>query len=274
MHAGQFDVPWLEFLLIGVAAGYLAGFLGIGGGLVTVPALTFLFLQLPQTAHQAIHFAVATSLATMLLTSLSSIVAHHRHGAILWLEVRRLAPGLVAGAVLGALLAAALAPASLTVVFALFALAAGLQLLIAPAVHGEKPLPGRTTTGLVGVVIGGVSSMVGIGGGSMTGPWLMWHGIRAQRAVATAAACGYPIALAATASFAWIGGAKGQDGPVLGYIHAPAWLAISVAGALCAPLGAATVHRLSPALVKRLFGAVLILIALRLGLGATGWLQD
>ncbi|MDX1556376.1 MAG: sulfite exporter TauE/SafE family protein [Xanthomonadales bacterium] len=269
----QIDVPWLEFILIGAAAGYLAGFLGIGGGLVTVPALTWLFLLRPETADRAIHFAVATSLATMLVTSLSSIIAHHRRDAVIWKEVWRLVPGLLAGAAAGAVLADALAPLKLTLVFAAFACLAGLQLLLSPAIHGEKPLPGNGATTGVGLVIGAISSMVGIGGGSMTGPWLLWHGIRAQKAVATAAACGYPIALAGTLAFVVLGESRDLGGPALGYVYGPAWVAIALTGALFAPLGAATVHRLSPVLVKRIFGAVLILIALRLGLSAGGFLQ-
>ena len=261
-------MPWLEFALIGAAAGYLAGFLGIGGGLVTVPALSWLFLQNPATSDHAIHFAVATSLATMLVTSFSSIVAHHRKGAILWPTVFRLLAGLLIGATGGAFLASTLAPLRLTLVFACFALLAGLQLLFSPAVSGGKSLPGKPATTVVGLVIGGISSMVGIGGGSMTGPWLMWHGIRAQRAVATAATCGYPIALAGTLTFVVLGGHQGLPGPALGFVHGPAWLGIAVTGALAAPFGVATVHRLSPVLVKRLFGAVLVLIALQLGLQA------
>lgn len=261
-------MEWLEFAIIGAVAGYLAGFLGIGGGLVIVPALTWLFLQNPDTQDHAIHFAVATSLATMLVTSLSSILAHHRRNAILWPTVTSLLAGLLAGAVLGAVLATALEPLRLTLVFAVFALLAGLQLLLSPAIHGEKPLPGAAGSNLVGMVIGSVSSLVGIGGGSMTAPWLMWHGIRAQNAVATAAACGYPIALAGTASFILLGAHEKTQGIALGFVHGPAWLGIALTGALTAPLGAATVHRLSPVLVKRLFGLVLVLIAVRLALSA------
>jgi uncharacterized membrane protein YfcA len=263
-------MPWIEFALIGIAAGYLAGFLGIGGGLVTVPALTLVFSRIPETSDRAIHFAVATSLATMLVTSLSSIIAHHQKDAIIWPEFRRLVAGLSIGAVGGAWLAGTLAPQGLTLVFAVFALLAGLQLLLSPAISGEKALPVNAVTSIVGLAIGAISSLVGIGGGSMTGPWLMWHGIRAQRAVATAAACGYPIALAGTLAFMLLGKSATGGGPALGYVYLPAWLGIAVMGALAAPLGVATVHRLSPRLVKRLFGVVLVLVALRLGLRALG----
>lgn len=254
----------IEFLMIGLLAGYLAGFLGIGGGFVVVPALTWLLLKDSATAPFAIHMAVATSLATMLVTSLSSIAAHHRKKAIRWPLVKSLAPGLVIGAVLGAFLADYMEGEMLVRVVGVFAILAGLQLVLARKPSGEKPLPGQPGVSMVGLVIGGISSLIGIGGGALTGPWQMWHGIRAQNAVATSAACGYPIAVAGTFAFIFLGaGAELPDG-ALGYIHLPAFAGIAVASALSAPLGAATVHRLPPALVKRLFGIFLLLVGARM----------
>jgi uncharacterized membrane protein YfcA len=254
----------LAFLMIGLLAGYLAGFLGIGGGFVVVPALTWLFLQNPVTAPFAVHMAVATSLGTMLVTSLSSIVAHHRRRAIRWPLVRALAPGLVAGAVLGALLADRLDGAALIRVVGIFAILAGLQLVLGKKPTAEKPLPGQPAVSLVGAVIGGISSLIGIGGGALTGPWQMWHGIRAQNAVATSAACGYPIAIAGSLTFVVLGLNGGLPADALGYVHLPAFAGISVASALAAPLGAASVHRLPPATVRRLFGVFLLLVGLRM----------
>jgi len=258
---------WLEFALIGALAGYLAGFLGIGGGFIVVPALTFLFLKDPQTAPWAIHLAVATSLATMLITSLSSIVAHHRKGAIRWTLVRSMAVGLITGAVFGAIIVDYLEGEALVRVFGGFAMLAGLQLILARHPDGEKPLPGQPGVSMVALIIGAISSLIGIGGGALTGPWQMWHGIRAQNAVATSAACGYPIAIAGSFSLVWLG--QGVDVPnaALGYVYLPAFLGIAVVSALSAPLGAATVHRLPPKLVKRLFGAFLILVSLRMMVG-------
>ena len=254
----------IELLLIGLLAGYLAGFLGIGGGFVVVPALTWLLLKDSATAPFAIHMAVATSLATMLVTSLSSIAAHHRKKANRWSLVRALAPGLIFGAVLGAFLADYLEGEILVRVVGVFAILAGLQLVLARKPLGEKPLPGQPGVSLVGMVIGGISSLIGIGGGALTGPWQMWHGIKAQNAVATSAACGYPIAVAGTFAFIFLGaGAELPDG-ALGYIHLPAFAGIALASAIAAPLGAATVHRLPPALVKRLFGIFLLLVGARM----------
>ena len=258
---------FLEFAVIGVLAGYLAGFLGIGGGFVVVPALTLLFLRNPETAPWAIHMAVATSLATMLVTSLSSIIAHHRRGAIRWPLVRSLAGGLVVGAIVGALIADALHGDALVRVFGAFAILAGLQLILGRRPEGEKPLPGQPALSVTGIVIGAISSLIGIGGGALTGPWQMWHGIRAQNAVATSAACGYPIAVAGTVAFVLLGWQDDLAGGALGYVHLPAFAGIAVTSALAAPLGAATVHRLPPQLVRRLFGGFLVLVGVRMLIG-------
>jgi uncharacterized membrane protein YfcA len=255
---------YLEFALIGIFAGYLAGFLGIGGGFVVVPALTYLFLRDPGTAPWAIHLAVATSLCTMLVTSMSSIYSHHRRRAIRWPVVRSMAGGLIAGAVLGALIADALAGDALTRVFGSFAVLAGLQLVLGRNPQGERPLPGQPGAGLVGLMIGAISSLIGIGGGALTGPWQMWHGVRAQNAVATSAACGYPIAVAGTVSFVVLGLGGGMPEQALGYVHLPAFAGIALTSALTAPLGAATVHRLAPQLVRRIFGIFLVLVGLRM----------
>jgi len=255
---------WIEYALIGVVAGYLAGFLGIGGGFVVVPALTWLLLKDAGTAPWAIHMAIATSLATMLVTSMSSLLAHHRKGAIRWPLVRLMAPGLMLGAVLGAVVADRLPAENLAAIFGVFAILVGLQLILARQPVAEKPLP--RLPGLLGTggVIGSISSLIGIGGGAMTVPFLLWHGVRAQNAIATSAACGYPIALAGTLSFILLGHASDvPDGP-LGYVHLPAFIGIAATSVLAAPLGVATVHRLSPKSVKRVFGVFLIFVGIRM----------
>jgi uncharacterized membrane protein YfcA len=253
-----------EYALIGLVAGYLAGFLGIGGGFVVVPALTWILLKDAETAPYAIHVAIATSLSTMLVTSMSSLLAHHRKRAIRWPLVRSMAGGLMVGAVGGAIVADFLPADRLTAIFGVFAMLAGLQLILGRQPAAEKPLP--KLPGLLGAggVIGSISSLIGIGGGAMTVPWLLWHGVRAQSAVATSAACGYPIAIAGTVSFILLGHASGLPTGPLGYVHLPAFIGIAVTSALAAPLGAATMHRLSPASVKRVFGGFLILVGIRM----------
>jgi uncharacterized membrane protein YfcA len=260
----QVAMIWLEFATIGLLAGFAAGYLGIGGGLILVPALSWLFSRDPATADLAVHMAVATSLSTMLVTSLSSIIAHHRHRGIHWGLTRQLAPGLVLGALAGALIADWLSMRALAAVFGVYALGAGLQLITSAEARGEKPLPGPAGLSGVGLVIGAVSSLVGIGGGSMTVPYLLWHGTRAQRAVATAAACGYPIALAGTAAFIWLGQDLETGGWHLGYVHPRAFLGVVAFSVLAAPLGAAAVHRSPPVVVRRIFGAFLLAVAVRM----------
>lgn len=257
----------IEGAAIGLAAGFLAGLLGIGGGFVIVPALTWMLLKTPGMETHAVHIAVATSLATMLVTSAFSMIAHHRRRAVNWPLVRSLAPGLLTGAALGAWLADKMPSDSLGRVFGLLAVAVGVQLFIGRASRADKPLPGQARAGLVGLVIGGISSLVGIGGGALTGPWQLWHGIREQNAVATSAACGYPIAVAGTLSFMLLTPASPIPGPALGYVWLPAFAAISVASALAAPLGAATVHRLPGIWVRRIFAVFLLLTGLRMTWG-------
>lgn len=262
---------WFDYALIGLLAGFLAGYLGIGGGLILVPTLSWLFARDPATAAFAIHLAVATSLATMLLTSLSSIRSHHRRGAVLWPVVLTLAPGLAAGAIGGAMLAVQISTGTLAAVFGVYAALAGVQLISGKEIAGEKPLPGPLASSLTGLVIGAVSSLVGIGGGSMTVPWLLWHGRAARQSIATAAACGYPIALAGTLTFILLGNMNdgGSHGTgVGGFVHLPALAGVVVFSVLAAPMGVAAVHKSPPGLVRRIFGVFLLLVAVKMILQA------
>lgn len=260
-------ISW-EFALVGLAAGFAAGYLGIGGGFVVVPALLWLFTKNPATATHAVHLAVGTSLATMLATSLSSIIAHHRRGAVRWDVFGRLVVGLLGGALLGAWIADQVSTRTLSLVVAAVAFLAGLQLLLFKAEERDMPLPGRARGTLVGGLIGSVSSLVGIGGGALTAPWLMWHGVRAQQAVATAAAGGYPIAVAGAAGFVVTGWDEALGPGTLGYVHLGAALGIAVFSVIAAPVGAWAVHKSPPQRVRRAFGVFLLLVAARIAFQA------
>lgn len=254
---------WLEFALTGLFAGFLAGYLGIGGGLVLVPALSWIFSRDPATAHMAVQMAVATSLATMLFTSMSSLLAHHKRGAVLWSLVRKMIFGLLAGALLGSIIADRIGNDALASVFGIFALIIGLQMLRGTRPGGTRSLPGWLAITGTGVGIGSISSLLGIGGGSMTVPWLLWHGQRVQNAVATAAACGYPIAIAGTLGFVVLG-LGASSAPSLGYVHLPALAGVAVFSVLGAPVGVAAVHRSSPLLAKRFFAVFLLVVAAKM----------
>ncbi len=254
---------WLEYALTGVFAGFLAGYLGIGGGLVLVPVLSWLFSRDPAIAGIAVQMAVATSLATMLFTSMSSLLAHHKRGAIVWSLVKQLLPGLLAGALLGSIIADRIGNEVLGLVFGIYALIVALQMLCRTDKQGNRSLPGRFPVTGTGFGIGMVSSLLGIGGGSMTVPWLLWHGQQVRNAVATAAACGYPIALAGTVGFIWLG-ANNSSVPTLGYVHLQALAGITLFSIFAAPLGVAAVHRSSPLLTKRFFALFLLAVAMKM----------
>jgi uncharacterized membrane protein YfcA len=207
--------------------------------------------------------AVATSLATMLFTSMSSLLSHHRRGAILWDLVRQMLPGLMVGALLGSVIADRIGNTALGYVFGVFALIVGLQILLAPGRPGGQSLPGRVPIAGTSLGIGMLSSLLGIGGGSMTVPWLLWRGQQVQKSIATAAACGYPIAVAGTLGFVLLGGNQSST-PSLGYIHLQALAGVALFSVLGAPVGVAAVHRSSPLLAKRFFAVFLLVVAVKM----------
>ncbi len=253
-------IDFVLLLLLGAVVGLLAGLLGIGGGLIIVPVLTgFLSLQDVAEAH-AIKLAIGTSLATIVLTSLASIRAHHRYHAVMWPAFARLAPGILVGALGGGLLAGALPGALLQRIFSVFVLLMAAQLLLNLRPRAAGGLPGWGGVALAGTVIGAVSALVGIGGGAMTVPFLIWCSASTRQAVATSAACGLPIALAGSVGFAISGlGVVGLPDFCVGYLYLPALVNITLASVWVAPLGARLAHRL-PMRVLRQFFAVFLLI--------------
>lgn len=258
------------YLLLGAFVGVIAGLFGVGGGLIIVPALVFIFRgdfqDAPLIADAlSMHVALGTSLATIIVTSLSSTRAHHRHGAVLWLAVHRLAPGIVLGTFIGAVLVDTLRNDTLRVVFGLFELLVAAQMGFGLSAAAQRQLPGWIGTSAVGLIIGAVSAVVGIGGGTLTVPFLTWCNIGIRRAVATSAACGLPIAVAGTLAFI----ATGWDEAGLppwssGYIYWPAFLGIATASVLFAPLGAKLAHTLPAEKLKRYFAIFLAFLGVRM----------
>ncbi len=251
-------------ILTGAAAGVLAGLLGIGGGLVIVPALTFILRAQGVDVGIAAPVAVATSLGTMLLTSASAIWFHDRRGGIEWPAVARLGPAVAVGAAAGALLAAQLPGLTLARIFATLAFVIGLRMLLAVRPPRTERAPWPRGWPLVGPLIGAVSALMGIGGGSFNVPYLARNGYPMVRAVAIASACGWPIALGGLAGFVVAGWGQTFLEHAFGYIHIPALLIIGATGAAAAPLGVALAHRLPATLLKRVFGLLLILVAVRM----------
>ncbi len=247
---------------MGLVTGFLAGLLGIGGGMLMVPFMTMILTYKGFPEAHVVKMAVATSLATICFTSLSSVRAHHQRGAVLWPVVLSLAPGIVLGSLAGAQLAVALPTRVLTVLFAVFVTFSATQMFL-----NRKPKPARVLPGApgmlgVGAVIGGLSSMVGAGGAFVSVPFMTWSNVTIHKAVATSAALGFPVALAGTLGYIWAGWSLPQMPPgAVGYLYLPGLLVISMASMLTAPLGARTAHRIDVAPLKKLFACVLYLIA-------------
>ena len=255
----------LIYPLLGLFSGFLAGLLGIGGGLVIVPALLVIFPYQGFATGMVTHAAIATSLATVVVTSLMAAYSHHRHGAVDWAIFRKMAPSLFGGALLGAILATHLPGETLRVLFGLFALIVAVQMgfRLQPASQGRLfATPGLA---LVGAAIGILSALVGVGGGTITVPFLRWSNMLLQRAVATSSACGFPIAAGACLGFSLAEGLlAGGTGLVNSAIYWPAALWIAIASLLAVPVGAQFTHRISISSLSKIFALTLAIIGLRL----------
>lgn len=246
----------------------MAGLLGVGGGLVIVPVLVWLFRKLGMDESVVMHLAVGTSLATIVMTSISSVRSHHKRGAVLWALFRQLTPGIVVGALLGAAIAEQLDTLWLQRVFGIFAILVSFQMAFSSKVQPHRQLPGRAGMSAAGGVIGSISSVVGIGGGSMTVPFLSWNNVPMVNAVATSSACGLPIAVAGALGFLISGwGNAALPAGSSGYLYWPAIGGIVVTSFLLAPLGASLAHQLPVKTLKKIFAALLFVIGIRLLVG-------
>ncbi len=255
---------YVSYAALGMVAGGLAGLMGIGGGLVIVPGLLFLFHLQGFDASFLSHLAIGSSLAIIVPTPVSSLWAHHKRHAVDWPVVAKLTPGLMLGALAGAWLASRFSTDLLKMVFGVFLMLVAMQMLT-----GIAPQPGRAqkqTAGIffpVAALIGVVSGLVGIGGGTMTVPFLVWRGKTLPLAVATSAACGLPIAVAGTLGFMAMGATLGS-GYSSGFVYWPAVAMVGLFAVLTAPFGARLVHSLPVPLLKKGFALLLLLVGLRL----------
>jgi uncharacterized membrane protein YfcA len=253
------------YLATGVASGLLAGLFGVGGGVVVVPALLFVFPRAGLGPEWIPHLAVGTSLAAIVATGATSAYAHHRRGAVRWDLVTRLAPGIAIGAWSGAAVAGILPDTWLKRIFACFLLYVGAHMLVRRGDSAHHPMPGTSGMLAVGAGIGALSALVGIGGGTMTAPFLSRVGIDMRRAVATSAACGVPIAVAGALGFVAVGwGRQGLPAASTGFVYWPAVAAILAASVPAAPLGAHLAHRLPVDLLKRVFAVLLLAMGAKL----------
>ncbi len=253
----------IELAALGLCTGFLAGLLGIGGGMIMVPFITYIMSTRGVAPDLSIKMAIATSMATIIFTSISSVRAHHRRGAVRWDIVRRLAPGIVLGAALASLgVFAVLKGSWLALLFAAFVGFSATQMLLDKKPKPTRSLPGTAGQIGAGTAIGFLSGLVGAGGGFASVPFMTWCNVAIHNAVATSAALGFPIALANAVGYLISGeGVPGRPEASLGYVFLPALLVIAVASVLMAPLGVKAAHALPVRSLKRVFAGVLYVLA-------------
>lgn len=251
------------FLAIGALAGFAAGLFGVGGGLIIVPLLYAVFTQMGFNPEVIMHLALGTSLATIIVTSISSLMAHHKNGAVIWPVFKNLAPGLVIGSFLGAGIAGLLSGTHLQLIIGVFVIWVAYQMFAGAkkTVDQSKALPSAPQQVFAGTGIGVASAIFGIGGGSLTVPYLNHYGVIMQKAVGTSAACGLPIAIAGALGFMFFGMKEQVNVPnTIGFVHIYAFIGISSMSFFTAKFGAKAAHALSPIVLKKCFAILLFVV--------------
>ena len=257
------------YILLGSGSGILAGMLGVGGGQIIVPSLIYIFLKNGVSIDYLMHMAIGTSLATIVFTSISAIYAHHKHGAVMWDVFRKFSPSILVGALFGALFADYLHGETLMMIFGAVLIILALQMMLNFKPKPSATLPSTQSLSVVGLVIGWISALVGIGGGSMSVPFLVWCNTSIRYAVATGAACGLPIAIAGMVGFIFMGwNESALPNWSTGYIYWPACLGIVSTSILTAPLGTKLAHTLPSAITRKIFSIILTIAGIKILFGA------
>ncbi|ARU00462.1 sulfite exporter TauE/SafE family protein [Yoonia vestfoldensis] len=261
----------LFLMAIGAFAGVLAGLLGVGGGIVLVPAFYYVFASLGFDSPQLMQMCLATSLATIIVTSARSVLAHQRKGAVDWAILRAWAPGIAIGAVIGVMVAASLRSGTLQAIFGILAASVAVYMAFGRNHWRLGPvMPGGVTRAALSPVIGFLSVLMGIGGGSFGVPMMTLFNVPIHRAVATAAGFGVIIAVPSVAGFLFVEMAVAPPFSI-GAVNLAAFVLVIAMTLVTAPLGAALAHRTDPVRLKRVFGMFLILVALNMLRKALGW---
>ncbi len=256
---------FLVSVLLGMVTGLVAGLFGIGGGLVIVPVLVILFTAQGFPAELVMLMAVATSLATIILTAMASVLAHHRLGSVVWAKVFRLSPGIMVGAALGAVVAKHISGDTLRYILVIFLLYVGIQMALQVKPKPDHVKQSKALDFLVANIIGLLSSIVGIGGGTLTVPYLVRGQMLMRNAVAVSSACGLPIAIAGTVSYVILGwNTLNLPEWSLGYVYLPVFLGTGLSSIVTAPIGAKLAHKLPAAKLKRYFSLLLFFMAAKL----------
>ena len=258
---------WLVYILLGAFIGFFAGLLGLGGGMIMVPLLVFLFDAQHFASRYILHMALGTAMATIVFTSISSLWAHHRHGAVNWRIVRAITPGILVGTLLGSLLVGWISTKVLAVFFTAFVYFAATQMMLGLKPKPTRQLPGRSGMFAAGGIIGGVSSLVAAGGSVLSVPFMTLCNIKLHQAIGTSSAIGFPIAVAGTLGYIATGLAAPMPSYSLGFVYLPALAGVAIASILTAPLGAKMAHRLPVSTLRRIFAVILYILASKMLIG-------
>ncbi|WP_320033800.1 sulfite exporter TauE/SafE family protein [Halarcobacter sp.] len=253
------------YILLGLFVGVAAGLLGIGGGGIIVPTLVVIFTMQGMESENIMHMALGTSMATIVITSISSLKAHHKKNGVLWNVVKMMSPGIIIGTFLATFIASILSSLYLAIFFSIFMAYVSSQMII-----NKKPKPSRKLLNskgqfFSGTIIGAISAMVSIGGGSLTVPYLIWQNVDVKKAIGTSAAVGFPIAVTGTIGFI-INGWDNTDLThyTLGYVSLPAFFFVSICSYFTAPIGVKLAHTLPSGIVKKIFALLLISLCLKM----------
>lgn len=255
----------LLYLLLGAVAGFFAGLLGIGAGLLMVPALNEIFQVQGFPTDQALRLALGTSMAGIVFNSLASMRAHHRHGAVSWPTVWQISPGIILGTLAGSQLVRVLATGVLAMIFAVFLVLIAIQMAVNLKPKASRALPGMLGMGATGSAIGLIMSLIAGGGGVLSVPFLLWCNFDVRRAIGTSAAIGFPIAVSGTIGYLIAGyGESGLPPWSLGFVYLPALVGVVLASSLTARYGADAAHRLPVRTLRLVFAGLLLLVAGRM----------
>lgn len=259
-------LEWIAaFLALGIAAGFAAGLLGIGGGGLMVPILTSIFIAMGIDKSSVVHLALGTSMCSIVITSISSLRAHHAKGGVLWHVVKQITPGIVVGTFAATFLAASINATALAFFFTCFMSYVSVQMLLAIKPKPSRTLPNRFGLFAAGSGIGGLSALVSIGGGSLSVPFLTWCNTPIKKAIGTSAAIGLPLSLAGSAGYLLNGlQVDLQVEFAIGFVYWPAVILISVMTAIFAPIGAKVAHTLPVPVLKKVFALLLFSLSMKM----------
>lgn len=259
-------MEWLLYLATGFCAGLLSGMFGVGGGIIVVPILAVIFAGLHFPPDHLMHLAIGTSLATIIVNSIVSTRAHHRHGNVNWWIFRYMAPAGVVGAILASWLASRIHSDGLQLIFAIFECAVAVHLFWGKLPHKHQEFTSRLLLSSFGTVVGFTSSLLGIGGGTVSVPFLIYGTRDMRAAIGTAAAIGLPLSVVGTIGYVVAGAhVNGLPAPSLGYVYLPAAAGIIVTGIFGAPLGVRLAQRLPIPVLKRCLAVLLFLLGVKMG---------